>query len=314
MKLFVGVTDYEWFRLHASKPHVEEVNFWRPSPNVTFQALRCGEPFLFKLHAPRNFIVGGGFFTRFVQLPVSLAWEAFGEANGARSLEEVRRRISKYRRQPIEPDEDPKIGCILLEEPFFFDEPDWIPVPPDFKLNIVSGKGYDLQSGTGLRLWQRVGELLGKLSVRRVEDGPATIAAAESARFGKPSLVAPRLGQGCFRVLVTEAYKRRCAVTAEKTLPVLEAAHIRPYSDGGEHALPNGLLLRSDLHKLFDRGYITVEPDDRRLVVSRRIREEFENGRNYYALHGNVVAQPDEPLNRTSRDNLLYHAQNVFRP
>ena len=313
MKLFVGVTDYDWFRLHASKPHVEEVNFWRPSSTATFQALRCGEPFLFKLHAPRNFIVGGGFFTRFVQLPVSLAWEAFGEANGARSLGEVRHRISKYRRQQIAPNDDPKIGCILLEEPFFFEEADWIPVPVDFKLNIVSGKSYDLQSGTGLGLWRHVGELLGRMPVGFVAPGPATIAAAESARYGTPLLVAPRLGQGSFRVLVTEAYNRRCAMTAEKTLPVLEAAHIRSYSDGGQHVLANGLLLRSDLHKLFDRGYITVEPDERRIIVSRRIREEFENGRHYYALHGSEIAQPADPSSRPSKENLLYHAQNVFR-
>ena len=75
---------------------------------------------LFKLHAPRNFIVGGGFFTRFVHLPISLSWEAFGEGNGVRSLSEMRERIAKYRRVPIEPMENPKIGCILLAEPFFF--------------------------------------------------------------------------------------------------------------------------------------------------------------------------------------------------
>jgi len=51
----------------------------------------------------------------------------------------------------------------------------------------------------------------------------------------------------------------------------------------------NGLLLRSDLHKLFDRGYVTVSPD-LRFVVSRRIREEFENGRDYYARNGSGLA------------------------
>jgi putative restriction endonuclease len=37
MKLFVGVTDYDWFKLHASKPFVDEVNFWCPSPDATFK-------------------------------------------------------------------------------------------------------------------------------------------------------------------------------------------------------------------------------------------------------------------------------------
>ena len=109
VKLYVGITDYDWFKLHTSKESVDEVNFWRPSSTATFKALQWAEPFLFKLHPPRNFIVGGGFFTKFLQLPVSLAWDAFGEANGATSLEEVRTRIAKYRKHSIGPTEDPQM-------------------------------------------------------------------------------------------------------------------------------------------------------------------------------------------------------------
>lgn len=96
------------------------------------------------------------------------------------------------------------------------------------------------------------------------------------ARYGEPYLVQPRLGQGAFRVLVTDSYRRRCAITGEKTLPALEAAHIRPYSYGGSHEASNGLLLRRDLHSLFDAGYVTVTPRHR-FVVSRRIKDS-DNG------------------------------------
>ena len=82
------------------------------------------------------------------------------------------------------------------------------------------------------------------------------------ARFGEPHLIRPRLGQGAFRVLVTDIYERRCAVTQERTLPALEAAHIRPYGDGGAHEAENGLLLRRDIHSLFDAGYVTVTPEN----------------------------------------------------
>src|SRR5271167_1536981 len=101
-------------------------------------------------------------------------------------------------------------------------------------------------------------------------------------RFGEEYLARSRLGQGAFRVLVTDAYERRCAVTGEKTLPVLEAAHIKPYALEGPHQVRNGLLLRSDLHKLFDLGYVTVTPA-LRLEVSSRLREEWHNGKEYYA-------------------------------
>ena len=67
---------------------------------------------------------------------------------------------------------------------------------------------------------------------------------AEPVMFGEPYLVRPRLGQGSFRVLVTDTYGRRCAVTGEKALPVLDAAHIRAVREGGQHRLDNGLLLR----------------------------------------------------------------------
>ena len=94
-------------------------------------------------------------------------------------------------------------------------------------------------------------------------------------RYGAPALVRPRLGQGAFRVLVTDTYHRRCAVTGERVLPALEAAHIRPYGEGGVDEVTNGLLLRRDIHGLFDRGYVTVTPAGL-FEVSRRIREEFE--------------------------------------
>jgi HNH endonuclease len=312
MKLYVGITDYDWFRLHSSKAFVEEVNFWKPSSQLGFKVLQWGEPFLFKLHAPRNFIVGGGFFTKFLKLPVSLAWQTFGEANGARSLEEVRIRIAKYRKQPIGPTEDPVIGCILLEEPFFFAEQDWIPIPSDFKAGIQMGKSYDMETGTGLMLWREVTERLVEARTSARAPGPATVA-AQGARFGSPVLVSPRLGQGSFRVLITDAYRYRCAMSSERTLPVLEAAHIRPYGKDGRHELSNGLLLRSDLHTLFDLGYMTVDPNKKTVVVSQRIREEYENGREYYALHGRSLAQPQTSLAIPSVENLRYHSENVFK-
>ncbi len=336
MKLYVGITDYDWYSLHASKESVEEVNFWRPSPTASFKALQPGEMFLFKLHAPKNFIVGGGFFTRFLPLPLSLAWAAFGEANGARSLAEVRMRISKYRKQPIAPIEDPHIGCILLGEPFFFDQSDWIPSPPDFKGPTQVGKSYDVESGTGLMLRQEVTARLEAIAARKAATGaaarasaraidpltspdspstpgPATVATIDPPRYGTPTLVTPRLGQGSFRVLVTDAYRYRCAMTSERTLPVLQAAHIKPYAAGGEHTLSNGLLLRSDLHTLFDLGYVTVDPDERKIVVSKRIREEYENGRDYYELQGQSLSQPENALAAPSITSLQYHAREIFR-
>ena len=96
------------------------------------------------------------------------------------------------------------------------------------------------------------------------------------------------------------------------TLPALEAAHIRPYGDGGAHETSNGLLLRRDIHSLFDAGYVTVTPD-LHFEVSDRIKEEFENGRDYYALHGHPIHVPGEAAHKPERALLRWHNENCFR-
>jgi putative restriction endonuclease len=230
-------------------------------------------------------------------------------ANGAVTLGRMRARIEHYRKAPANQYEDYTIGCILLEQPFFLPHDRWVPAPPDWHPNIVRGKGYDVNDNAGRAIWQRVAE-----ATRAVDVGsgwPAQTGAPDAPRYGTPVLVAPRLGQGSFRVVVTDAYERRCAVTAERVLPVLEAAHIRSYAQGGVHRVDNGLLLRSDLHTLFDRGYITVTPT-LRLEVSRRIREDFENGRDYYALHGRELRAPARAEHRPAAEFLRWHNEESY--
>jgi putative restriction endonuclease len=70
-------------------------------------------------------------------------------------------------------------------------------------------------------------------------------------------------------------------------------------------------LLRQDFHTLFDRGYITVTPGYR-VEVSRRIKDEFENGHEYYAEHGKTIAVPDTPALRPAEEFLVWHNENVY--
>jgi len=237
---------------------------------------------------------------------VSLAWEAFGHKNGARSLQEMRERIERYRRTPPDPAEDYTVGCIVLSEPFFFPPDEWFPPPEDFHPSIQVGKTYDLRRPPhGTKLWEDV-------QLRLLASHPDLEEMEETVRFGEPVPVRHRLGQGSFRVLVTDTYERRCAVTQERVLPVLEAAHIKPVAAGGAHRIDNGLLLRSDLHKLFDRGYVTVTPEHR-IRVSRRLREDFDNGEYYLRFDGNEIWLPRRPEDRPVPGFLEWHADVVFR-
>ena len=111
---------------------------------------------------------------------------------------------------------------------------------------------------------------------------------------------------------VTTAYGGACAVSGEHSLPVLEAAHIQPYSTkGGSHEVSNGLLLRADIHRLFDRGYVTVTPD-LRFVVSERLAKEFENGKAYYKRNGKVLGLPKNAADQPDLELLRWHNENVF--
>ena len=299
MQIYVGITDYNWFQFLKARK-ADEVNFWKPG-SQPFKALQENDLFLFKLHAPQNYIVGGGYFVKYSLLPTYLAWDAFGEKNGTSSLLDLNIAIEKYRTRNNIVMQNPQIGCIILTDVFYFEKDEWIPAPESFSKSIVQGKRYYTENSDGLRLFQQVQE--------RLE--PVVDLGAQAERY-RESMTKHRLGQGAFRVVVTDAYQRRCAITGEKTLPVLEAAHIKPYSSDGPHSVNNGLLLKSDFHTLFDGGYITID-QDYRIDVSRRLHEDYGNGRDYYKYHGQkLLILPERTIELPSKEFLQWHNENVF--
>lgn len=122
------------------------------------------------------------------------------------------------------------------------------------------------------------------------------------------------MGQGHFKRAVSAAYGHRCAVTSSATFPSLEAAHIRPFADGGLHAVSNGLLLRADVHRLYDRGYLGIDRD-LRLRVSPQLRAHGWNGEELYRREesGFVVAAPDAEDLQPDRAALGWHLAHRFR-
>ncbi len=297
MDFYVGVTDSDWYHSLA-KLNPDEVNFWNPGGR-TFGVIDKGAPFLFKLHSPENYIVGGGYFVRWLRLPLSLAWESFEKKNGVRNHEELSKKINARRKNN---EKDPEIGCTILTNPFFIEKRHWIEVPENWTPNIVRGKTYSTQDVHGRRLWAQVeAAIAGRTNIAEAMEPTGTYT------------VDRRLGQGAFRAIVTENYNRRCAISGEKTLPVLEAAHIKPYSLSGPNEIDNGILLRSDMHTLFDKGYMTITPEHK-ILVSQRIREQFENGREYYKFDGKELEElPESEKEKPNREFLNWHNREVFQ-
>jgi putative restriction endonuclease len=301
VRFWLGVTDNRWFR-HVSASSSPEVNFWQPSARPPFSDLPEGTLFLFKLKAPNHHIAGGGRFVRYTRLPLISAWSVFEQQNGTSSLTELRALIASHRREPTSLDTE--IGCTVLTDVFYLPPQRWIDVGTRFHRSIMVGKTYAESEADGASLLADLamatdGHALGEIF-------------AEDERFGRPFLQRARLGQGSFRTLVIDAYKRRCAITGEHTLPVLEAAHIIPYAEQGPHHINNGLLLRSDFHKLFDAGLVTVEPS-LKVRVSGRIRDRYFNGKAYYRLHGQALAAlPSEGIDHPDPSFLRWHNENRF--
>ena len=235
-----------------------------------------------------------------------MAWETFGRANGVSSLEDLRSTIARLRPDAaILPSTN--IGSTVLVEPVFLPERLWLDLPDSWSTSIQRGKRYSTEDVDGLRLWD------GLLDAARLA---ATANATgfyshEQTRFGTPVLITPRLGQGAFRVAVTEAYGRKCAITEGKVLPALDAAHIKPYSEGGQHSKSNGILLRKDIHSVFDAGYVTIK-EDLTFAVSNKVKEVFNNGEEYLRLHGRMIRPPENKSDRPDIDLLRWHNKERY--
>lgn len=308
MKTYVGVTDSEWYKFLSTRQHIREVNFWRPYGSRAFKVLTPGEPFIFKTRYPQNTIVGGAIYEGFVSLSISRAWDFFGEGNGVGSIEDLVYRLRSITGESTNDLGDREIGCVLLRDACFLKDDQLLPAPQSFSANIVQGKSYNYPGEDAV---------IDVIVQRILSHQESDISEIENLRslgptHGNPRTIIPRLGQAGFKAVIQETYERRCAITNHKIIPTLQAAHILPVANGGQHRVDNGILLRSDVHTLFDKGYIGID-DEYRLLVSPRLRTEFGNGEEFYSREGQRVRLPTKELNLPSHDFLSWHLEKVFR-
>ena len=311
-EFYIGNTDNEWFDFLKARQPLEDVNFWKPSPQV-FRAIDEGQLFVFRLKAPRNVIGGYGILASNINVPIQLAWDSLGERNGSGSMQGMLRAIRKYRsNENISPQS--LIGCRVLVNPVFFEPDEWFGVPNDWSNSIVTGKVYNTESSEGARVMRELEfrtnptTLFGR-EKKAFENGG--LSDTHQERYGAPIQVKPRLGQGAFRIKVADAYSFGCALSDTRVLPALEAAHIRPYANGGLHEVTNGIFLRKDIHSVFDAGFATIN-DDFKFHVSAKITNVFNNGNEYKRLHGTKLKLPELRSARPSLDSIRWHQNERF--
>lgn len=201
MKVYVGVTDQRWYEFLRDR-HADEVNFWGPS-GQGFGAVEPGEPFLFKTRFPHHALVGGGVFVGFVRLPLSVAWEYFGEANGVASLADFRASIQRNRHTAVKPGDDPVIGCRMLRDVSFWPSQLIRPAPVDWARNLVTGRTYQLDEAGGSSVEAAVATLVQQAPSPVPRDEILGSADLGPTRGGR-RLTQVRLGQGSFRAAIDQ--------------------------------------------------------------------------------------------------------------
>ncbi|WP_402464181.1 HNH endonuclease [Isoptericola aurantiacus] len=148
---------------------------------------------------------------------------------------------------------------------------------------------------------EEVEQLRSRVDVDAVDD------AAGRGRIRREQLVTARQGQSLFRATLLTAYAGRCAVTGSDVPATLQAAHIDRYDGTSTNVVENGLLLRADIHNLFDSGLLWIEADSR-VTLHPEIRKS-----EYRKLHGTKLRLPRDPADRPSSRRLARHREEAAR-
>jgi putative restriction endonuclease len=285
----ISPTDIEWFKFLRTEGLNSEINFWTPTPwNVS--RLASGDKLYFMLKSPIRKIGGYGQFVEYKNMSVNDAWNKYGFKNGCTSKQELIERLDKYKASNSSDERsvtDSEIGCIVLTNAVYYDDDKFLDLDNyeiDFSRFIVKIKYYNANDPL---------EIATQSTLKEFELLPTTI-----EKLKKSRLVTERKGQGNFRAIITTAYSNKCCITSETTPELLEAAHIQPYFDENSNHVKNGLLLRVDLHKLYDNGLLYID-ESFKIYISPEVKSEF-----YRKLNGTTIRLPENNNLHPSKEAL----------
>ena len=151
---------------------------------------------------------------------------------------------------------------------------------------------------------------LERIHAEKDEDGAFSPTDLDDARKRILAAIVVRQGQGAFREKLLAAYQSCCALTGCDVVEALEAAHVVPYLGPETNHTSNGLLLRADIHTLFDLSLMVLNPGDYRVVLSKRLK-----GTCYEPFAGKMIRLPADQADHPNRQALElrlaeFHAKN----
>ncbi len=302
---FIANTGFGWFAhfLHRAEPP-DEVDFWQPSP-PGFKAIPPGAPFFFRLGAPHKAIAGYGFFARYERVPAWLAWES-SAMNGP--IAEIAARIEAIRRRSgstlLTRPQDNEVGCTMISQPVFFARGDWVADHADWHPRIQGGKTIDVSPVTASASSPSALSARRGFGRRRSRSQTTSTASARRRSCSHASARAPSASP-------SPAPTASAPPSGNHSLPALEAAHVRPYADGGAHALPNGL--RCAPTSTASTTPATSPSRRTTASASATTRRRFHNGREYERFAGRAITVPRTLPDQPNPELLDWHAVEVFQ-
>ncbi len=276
----VAPTDLIWFEYLKTHCLIDDINFWTPS-DWRVKSLHPGDKFIFKLKGKDDRAGGYGTFVEYKYQSLDATWKEFGTRNGFDCKSDFYQAIGGYQAQASS-----KCGCIVLTDVVFFDSPISLSsVGINFSRQVVKFKTctqpfpFDSTTTPQLSSFNLV---------------------ATSNKNKKSQLATYREGQGQFHTEVCAAYGKRCCISCETIPELLQAAHIQDYINKDSNHIQNGLLLRIDLHKLFDSGLLYID-DQYYVHVSSLVASPY-----YQQYNGKKITLPSNPSAWPSKDALLF--------
>jgi predicted RNA-binding protein with PUA-like domain len=250
-------------------------------------------------------------------------WRAAGNRGCQRGIIAMGELIGSPRQMRVDP---PSRGCWLTDEPgrmalrveavvrrICIGTKETIPADRLKQDPVVSNMGIlKCPRATNFRITAEVAKRLKALVEKRVDVSSVTYADFGEAPNDNPyelQFFAARVrrGQRDFRRNLMEVYARRCAISGHGPEDALNAVHIEPHAESGINELGNGLLMRADLHSLFDAGLLRINPTSLKVVIDPKLR-----GTPYQEFHGRKIrarndgTQPSQYLKKRWQAGKLF--------
>ncbi len=272
-------TDNKWVTVLKDHQLNSFVNFWTPTL-WNIKNPRKGDRWYFLLKSPIRKIGGYGEIVEYKNMTPIKAWKEYGIRNGCETLDELKTKIDlyfkrnskKYKGQKIDVNKH-KIGCLILKNCEFWDEPYYIKTE---NFGIIIAKQVEKH------------KVFNQIDPFNFEHNNAGFEPLNKSREENKASVNQRRGQGKFKGDILKAYNNKCCVSGETCQELLDAAHLQEYLNEDSNHIQNGILLRVDLHRLYDNGLLYID-NNYKIRISPKI-----TSRIYRKYHNKPILLPED--------------------